>query len=79
VSAEHHDDGALASRSIGDGLNDQQEITRDEYVGQRFEECSKAAILAGRGSELAGGDFIWSPFDRNCPDLGEICFLGLAA
>jgi hypothetical protein len=79
VSAEHDDHGAFVTGSVGDRFNHLQEIARDEYIGQRFQERCETAILAGWGGEFPGGDFVGPPLDRDRPDLGEIRFLGLAA
>jgi hypothetical protein len=79
MSAEHDDHGTFATGSVGDRVNDLQEISRDEYVGQRFQKRCETTILAGWGGEFTGGDFVRSPLDRDRPDLGEIRFLGLAA
>jgi hypothetical protein len=48
VAAEHHHDAATSSLRRGDGIDDAQEITRDEDVRQRFQEGSEAAIFPRR-------------------------------
>jgi len=79
MATQHHDNGALAACSVGDCVAHFQEVACDEDIGERLQECRKAAILSGGRSKLAGGDFVRSPLDGDGPDLGEISFLGLAA
>jgi hypothetical protein len=79
VAAQHHDDCPLVSGGVGDGADYLQEIARNEYIGERFEEGCEAAILARWRCKFASSDFVRPPLNRNRPDLGEIYFLGRAA
>jgi hypothetical protein len=48
VPAEHDDYRTLASGGVRDRVNHAQKIPGDKNVWQRFEECTEAAIGAGR-------------------------------
>jgi hypothetical protein len=76
MSAEHHDNTALVSLRGGNCVDNAKEIARDEYVGQRLQECSKASVFAGRRRELSGRYFVGPPFDWNGADLREIGLRG---
>jgi hypothetical protein len=69
MSAEHHDDGALALGSCRDGANHGAKITRDKYIRERFQERREAAVLAGRRCELGGRNLVGPPFDGNRADF----------
>jgi hypothetical protein len=44
VAAEHHDDASPLLCGGCHRLHNQQEIPRDENIGQRFEKSGKAAV-----------------------------------
>jgi len=65
VPAEHHDHGAVVLLGRCNGVDDAQEIPRDQNVGERLEERREAAILAGRRSKFGSGYFVGPTRDRN--------------
>jgi hypothetical protein len=74
VAAEHDDDGAAISLCRRYGVDDPKEVTRDQDVGERFEEGGEAPILAGGRRKLRGGNLVRAPLDRNGADFREIGF-----
>jgi len=65
VSAEHHDDSAIVLIGRCNGVDDAQEIPRDQNVRERLEKCREATILAGRRSKFGSGYFVGPTRDRN--------------
>ncbi len=72
MAAQHGDDSALVPGSVRDGVDDAQEITRDQNVGQSAEECGEAAIGSGRRGEFRGRDLVRPSLDWNGADLGQV-------
>src|SRR5437762_1498414 len=74
VAAEHNEDAALAARGAGNRIDDTEEVTSDEHVGQRGEKGAESAIIARRVRELLSTHLIWPPRDGDGPDGVEIRF-----
>jgi hypothetical protein len=74
VTAEHDDDTSLEAVCIYYRFDDSPEITGNQYVGQRFQECAEAQVAARRRRELLRPNFIRTTLDRNGADLGQIRF-----
>jgi hypothetical protein len=72
VSAEHHDNATGLAFGGDDGVDDAQEIPRDEHIGQRFQECRKASVLSRRRREFGGSDFVGTALDRNGSHPGKV-------
>jgi hypothetical protein len=72
VAAQHHDHCALLARRARNGINDELEVARDEYIGQGGDEIAEGSPGTGarRGSELTSGDLVGPPLDRDGANSG---------
>jgi hypothetical protein len=72
VAAEHHDDAAPQPVRPHNCCCYRLEISSDENVRQRAQECGKGRVVPRRRRELLCSNLVRPPLDWNGADLRQI-------